>query len=173
MRWSVVFVIVRLICHGPCQQALTSRLWRDVLGEEFVAGLECRGLRHGIAEVVVAVCAQATPARHPRLVFVLEVPDCARRQAEDCRHHALSIERAVDDGAGESGARLRLDAALEGAEDGQVAGLQVGRTVRRMLAMHQRRIHACPCLPWFITSSRAVVNCRSVVVLAQPFSDVT
>ena len=42
-----------------------------------------------------------------------------------------------------------------------------------MLATSQRRIHACPSLPRFITSSRAVVSCRIVVVVAQPFSDVT
>ena len=33
----------------------------------------------------------------------------------------------VEDGAGKSGARLRLDAALEAAEDGHVAGLHVRR----------------------------------------------
>ena len=38
MRWCTVFV-VRLFCHGPYLQAL---LWRDVPGEEFVAGVECR-----------------------------------------------------------------------------------------------------------------------------------
>ena len=32
-----------------------SQPWRDVLGEEFVAGMECRGLRHGTEEIVVAV----------------------------------------------------------------------------------------------------------------------
>ena len=36
-----------------CRQALVGRLWRDVLGEEFIAGMECRGLRRGIAETVV------------------------------------------------------------------------------------------------------------------------
>ena len=35
-----------------------------------------------------------------------------------------------------------------------------------------RHVHACPSLPGFITSSRAV-SCRSVVVVALPFSDVT
>ena len=43
----------------------------------------------------------------------------------------------------------------------------------RMLAMSQRRIHACPSLLGFSTLSRVGVSCRSVVVVAQPFSDVT
>ena len=43
----------------------------------------------------------------------------------------ISVEGATEDGAGKSGARLRLDAALEAAEDCQVAGLQVRRAVRR------------------------------------------
>ena len=38
---------------------------------------------------------------------------------------AKPSNEAVDDGAGKSAARLRLDAALEAAEDGHVAGLQV------------------------------------------------
>ena len=41
--------------------------------------------------------------------------------------HDHVVERAVDDGAGKPGARLRLDAALEAVEDGHVAGLQVRR----------------------------------------------
>ena len=101
---------------------------------------------------------------------------------------------SLEDGASKSGARLRLDAALEGVEDCHVAGLQVRRAVRRDEAqydvrklrlhgdhgglggadagMSQRRIHDCPSLPGFSTSSRAVVSCRIVVVVAQPFSDV-
>ena len=49
------------------------------------------------------------------------------------------LEGAVDDGAGKRGARLRLDAALEAAEDGHVAGLQVRRAVRRDEAQHDVR----------------------------------
>ena len=41
------------------------------------------------------------------------------------------VERAVDDRAGQRGARLRLDAALEAAEDDHVAGLQVRRAGRK------------------------------------------
>ena len=37
---------------------------------------------------------------------------------------------------GKSGARLRLDAALEAAEDGHVAGVQVRRAVRREEAQY-------------------------------------
>ena len=42
-----------------------------------------------------------------------------------------------------------------------------------MLAMSQRKIHDCPSLARFSTSSKAVVSSRIVVVVAQPFSDVT
>ena len=41
-----------------------------------------------------------------------------------------------------------------------------------MLATSQRGIHACPSLPGFSTLSNVAVSCRSVVVVAQPFSDV-
>ena len=39
-----------------------------------------------------------------------------------------------------------------------------------MLAVSQRRIHACPSLLGFITSSRVVASCRIVVVVSQPSS---
>ena len=42
-----------------------------------------------------------------------------------------------------------------------------------MLAMSQRRIHACPSLLGFITSSNVAASCRIVVVVAKPFYDVT
>ena len=93
-------------------------------------GVECRGLCDGLAQLGVAACAQAMPSSCPRLVLVAEVRDCAscpfgRRLAPPCFVHAQAFEGAIDDGAGKSGARLRLDAALEAAEDGHVAGLQV------------------------------------------------
>ena len=58
------------------------------------------------------------------------VRDCAscpfgRRLAPPCFVHGQAFEGAIEDGAGKSGTRLRLDAALEAAEDGHVAGLQV------------------------------------------------
>ena len=82
-----------------------SRLWRDVLGEEFIAGMECRGLRHGIAEIVVRVGTQPTPTRRPRLVFVAEVRDCAscpfgRRLSSPCLVHDHIVELAVEDVSG-------------------------------------------------------------------------
>ena len=43
-----------------------------------------------------------------------------------------------------------------------------------MLAVSQRRIHACSSLLRFSTLSNVAMNCRIVVaVMAQPFSDVT
>ena len=42
-----------------------------------------------------------------------------------------------------------------------------------MPVMSQRRIHACPSKLGFSTLSNVVVSCKSVVVVAQPFSDVT
>ena len=178
---------------------LKSGLRLDVLGEELIVGMERRGLRHGIAELGVAACAQAMPSSYPRLVLLAQVRDCAscpfgRRLAPPCFVHGQASEGAIEDGAGKRGARLRMDAALEAAEDGHVAGLQVRRAVRReeaqhdvwesglhggqgglagvMLAMSQRRIHACPSLPRLSTSSN-VASRRIVVVVAQPLSDVT
>ena len=51
------------------------------------------------------------------------------RDAHSADDHALFMAKqgAIEDGAGKSGARMRLDAALEAAEDGHVAGLQVRR----------------------------------------------
>ena len=67
----------------------------------------------------------------------------AAHSAEDWRRHALFMARpskgAIEDGAGKSGARLRLDAALEAAEDGHVAGLQVRRALWREEAQHDVR----------------------------------
>ena len=112
-------------------------------------------------------------------------------------HSVEDWRRAVEYCAGERVGCLRLDAALEAAEDCQVARVQGRSAVRRdedsiarregtaaimaarvvsllwMLAMSQRRIYACPCMPGFTTSSRAVVSCKIVLVEAQPFSDVT
>ena len=137
---------------GAYGQTLVSPLWLDVLGEEFIAGMECRG-RHNIAKIVVAVGTQATPTSRPRLVFVAKVRDCAscpfgRRLAPPCPVHDHVVERAVEDGAGKSGARLRLDAALEAAEDGHVTRLQVRSAVRLDEAQHdvrELRPHDCQC----------------------------
>ena len=60
--------------------------------------------------------------------------------AEGCRRHALfmttSSNEPSKDGAGQRCARLRLDAALEAAEDGHVAGLQVRRASWREEAQY-------------------------------------
>ena len=92
--------------------------------------MDCRGLCDGSFEVGIAVGTQWTPPSCPSLVLVAEVRDCAscpfgRRLAPPCLVHGQAFEGAIEDGAGKSGARLRLDAALEAAEDGHVAGLQV------------------------------------------------
>ena len=63
--------------------------------------------------------------------------------------HDDVVERAVGDGGGKSGARLRLGAALEAAEDGHVAGLQVGRGVRRDEAQHDVRELRRSWRPWW------------------------
>ena len=80
----------------------------------------------------------------PRLVLVAEVRDCAscpsgRRLAPPCHVHGQAVEGAVKEEAGKCGACLSLDAALEAAEDGHVAGLQVRRAVRRDEAQHDVR----------------------------------
>ena len=76
--------------------------------------------------------AEATPPSCPRLLLLAQVRDCkrcpfGRRPAPPCFVHDHVVEGAVEDRAGKSGARLRLDAALEPAEDGHNAGLPVGR----------------------------------------------
>ena len=131
--------------------------------------------------------------------FVAEVRDCAscpfgRRLAPPCLAQCQAVEGAIKDRAGKSGARLRLDAALEAAEDGHVAGLQVRRASWRedlrarregkrfaWLSVWPRwrgrwpcpRIHDCPSLLGFSTSSRVAASCRIVVVVAQLLSEVT
>ena len=76
----------------------------------------------------------ARKRRHPvvHALFSSQRSVAARdaHSAEDWRRHALFMawpSKVPSDGAGKSGARLRLDAALEPAEDGHVAGLQVRR----------------------------------------------
>ena len=64
--------------------------------------------------------------------------------AEDWRRHALFI--TIEDGAGKSGAHLRLEATLEAAEDCHVAGLQVRRASWREEGEHDMResgSHGC------------------------------
>ena len=117
---------------APVHRVFWSGLRLDVPGEEIVAGMECRSLLGGFFKVGIAVGTQATPSSRPRPFLVAEVRDCAkcsvgRRLAPPCLVHGQVVEGAVEDGAGKSGARLRLDAALEAAEDGHVAGLQVRR----------------------------------------------
>ena len=194
----------RVACRSPPAQAarlawarrprlrrrrtLFSWVWCDVPGEEIIAGMERRGLFDCIAESSVVVGAQLAPSRAPDLALGQDVRDCAscpfcRGLAPPWLVHGQAFEGVVKDGAGKRGARLRLDAALEAAEDGHVAGLQVRGNVARMaanvaslawmLAMSQRRIHDCPSQPGLSTSSRAAASCRIVVVVAQPFSDVT
>ena len=48
-----------------------------------------------------------------------------QRLAPPCFVHGQAFEGVIEDGAGKSGARRRLDAALQAAEDGHVEGLQV------------------------------------------------
>ena len=100
-----------------------------MLGEELIVGVECRGLCDGFFEVGIAVGTQWTPPSCPNLVLAAEVRDCAscpfgRRLAPPSFVHGQAFEGAIEDGAGKSGVRLRLDAALEAAEDGHAAGLK-------------------------------------------------
>ena len=123
----VVLAVCRL-CHGPVHGVLGSKLQFDVAGEELAFGVELGGVSDGSFELVVAVRSRATPSCRPRQVLLAEVRDCAkcpfgRRLAPPCLVHGQAVEGAIEDGAGKRGARLRLDAALEAAEDGHVAGL--------------------------------------------------
>ena len=115
--------------------------------------VERRGLFDGFSEVGIAVGAQATPTSRPRLVLLAKVRDCARcplgrRLAPPCFVHGQAFEGAIEDGAGKSGARLRLDAALEAAEDSHVARPQVRRASWREECEHDVREcgqHGCQC----------------------------
>ena len=142
----VVFVVCR-ICQCPFHGVFGRGLGLDVLGEELIVGVECRGLCDGLAELGVAACAQAMPSSCPRLVLVAQVRGCTRcpfgrRLAPPC-FVGQAFEGAIEDGAGKSGARLRLDAALEAAEDGHVAGLQVRRASWRDEAQHVNECSSC------------------------------
>ena len=143
--WHVrVVLVVRGLSLGPLHRVFWRGLGFDVLREEIITGMECRGFRHSTTEIAVAVGVQATPTSRPHLVFVAELRDCAscpigRRLALPCLVHDHAVEGAVEDGAGKSGARLRLDAALEAAEDGHVAMLQVRRASWRKECEHDVR----------------------------------
>ena len=66
------------------------------------------------------------PVVHARFFSHRSVTARDAHSVEDWRRHALFIvENTVEDRAGQRRGRLRLDAALEAAEDGHVAGLQV------------------------------------------------
>ena len=94
---------------------------------QVASGVQLVGIFNSLAEIVVAVCVQGAPPSCQSLVLVAEVRDCA---APPCFVHDHVVEGAVEDGAGQRGARFRLDAALEAAEDGFVAMLRVRRAVR-------------------------------------------
>ena len=182
MQWRAVSLIVGLFCRGPHRRTLLSRFRHDVIGEEIIVGVERRVLFDCIAESAVAVGAQATPTSRPHLVGVAEVLHCAgcpfsRRLAPPCFIHGQAVEGVVKDGAGKRGARLRLDAALEAAEDGHVARLQVRRALWLEEGKHDVREcgphgYQCglagvdaghvPSLLGFSTVSRAAASCRIV-----------
>ena len=115
--------------------------------------MECRGLCDGFFEVGIAVGTRWTPPSCPSLVLLAQVRGCTRcpfgrRLAPPCCAHGQAFEGAIEDGAGKSGARLRLDAALEAAEDGHVVGLQKRSASWREEAqcdVWERGPHGCQC----------------------------
>ena len=116
----------------PIPRVFGSGLRLDLSREQRASRVQLVGLFNGLAELGVAACAQAMPSSCPRLVLVAQVRGCAscpfgRRLAPPCFVRGQAFEGAIEGGAGKSGARLRRDAALEAAEDGHVAGLQVRR----------------------------------------------
>ena len=60
-------------------------------------------------------------------------------KSSPCPVHDHVVERAVDDGAGKSGARLRLDAALVAAEDGHVSSARFQHVVQHGRELQERR----------------------------------
>ena len=108
-----------------------SELWPGLLRQDGVCLAQCDAPLHvGHRK---CGCAQGTPPSCQSLVLVAEIRDCA---APPCFVHDHVVEGAVEDKAGWRGGRLRLDAALERAEDGHVAMLRVRRAVRRDEAQH-------------------------------------
>ena len=105
--------------------------------EELAIGVERRGLFDGISEVGIAVGTGGDANRSPTPGWRRRGPRLREMpySAEDWRRHALFMAKlsncAVNDGAGKRRGRLRLDAALEAAEDSHVAGLQVRRVLWR------------------------------------------
>ena len=88
----VVFVVWRL-CHSPIHGVCWSGPQLDVLGEELVAGMECRGLRDGFFDVVIAVGTQWTPPNCPslgRASWREEAQYDVRELLLHCSHRALA-----------------------------------------------------------------------------------
>ena len=87
----VVFVIVRSFCHCPYRQALLSWLWRDVLRERFVAGVECRGPLQTVSRKSSSLWARKRrqPVVHTWFLSQRSVTARPPHSAEDCRRHAL------------------------------------------------------------------------------------
>ena len=104
----------------PSPGVFGSGLWLDLSREQRASGVQLVGLFNSLADFGVALCAQLTP-------YVLQTLFSSQRSATARAAHGQAFERVVEDGAGKSGARLRLDAALEAAEDGHVVGLQERR----------------------------------------------
>ena len=94
--------------------------------------------------------------------------------AEDWRRHALFMAKPSKEPSRTERASVALACAWV-----QLLKLRKKATSARvaslawMLAMSQRRIHDCPSMPGLSTLSILAASCRSVVVVAQPVSDVT
>ena len=98
----------------PLNRVFGSGLRLDVLGEELTVGVECRGLRHGIAEFDATACAQSTPTGAPRLVSAAKGP---RLRATPIRamtvgRHALSVTTSSNEPSMTDRARVALPCVL-------------------------------------------------------------
>ena len=135
-------------------QGLRERALVRSVPRQVASGVQLVGLCNSLAEIVVALGTQWTPPSCPSLVLVAEVHDYAWRPfsrwlSPPCLVHHDVVERAVDDGAGKICAFVRLDAALEAAEDGHVA---VRGAVRRDEAKHD--VREVPWTFWFQAAFR-------------------
>ena len=95
-------------------QAWVRRLRRQTLPARCVSQIshlwraQLVGLFNGLAEIVVAVCVQATPPSCPSLLLVAELRNCAScHSAEDCRRHAFFMTTSSNEPSWTEQARVR------------------------------------------------------------------
>ena len=133
------------------------------------------------------------PVVHAWFLPQTSVPARSAHSAEDCRRHALFMTTSSREPSRTERARvalacawmqllkLRKTATSQGCKWAVLCGGDEAQYDVRELRLHgiqgalagvnAGHVPGCPSLLGFITSSNAAASCRSVVVVAQPFSD--